>query len=364
MNRQDFSSKLQELETRFESIKSKKNTDILKAELTELEKETTSPNFWNDQENAQKVSRRAGDIRNEIELVEKLQTELEQSASLLEDEIDEEDTEIVEMIHNDLESLEKKISEIELTTFLSGKFDENDCIMTINAGQGGTEAMDWVDILLRMYTRYFSNQNWKFTIIEEVKGTEAGYQTVVLKVEGRFAYGYLKHEKGAHRLVRNSPFNSAGLRQTSFANVLVDPVVDEDLDIEIKDEDIDFSAVRSGGAGGQNVNKVATKVRLKHIPSGITVESSAHRTQRQNRDEAMKLLKAKLFLIEEEKREEELNKEKGDYKKASWGNQIRNYVLSPYKLVKDLRTDIETSNTDAVLDGDLDHFIEAEIRIL
>ncbi len=360
----EFKQKIEDLENRFESIKSKKDITKQKDELQELESLTTNPDFWNNQENAQKVSRRIGGIRNEIEQIEKLENSLKQTKELLEDDIEEEDLEIMSLIQTDIENLEKEISQVELSTFLSGKFDENDCIITINAGQGGTEAMDWSEILLRMYMRYISEKGWKPTVIEEVRGTEAGYQTVSIKVEGRFAYGYLKHEKGSHRLVRNSPFNSAGLRQTSFANILVDPIVEEDLDTEIRDEDLEFNAVRSSGAGGQNVNKVATKVRLKHIPSGITVESSAHRTQHQNRTEAMKLLKAKLFMIEEEKRDAELNKEKGEYKKASWGNQIRNYVLSPYKLVKDLRTGVETSNSDAVLDGEIQEFIDAEVRML
>lgn len=353
-----------DLKSRFKSILDKKNIDQLSSELEELQKLSTAPDFWDDSDSAQNISRKIGDLQNEIDQIQTLGHSIDNTKTMLEEDVSEDDTELVELIKQDLDQLEKEISNIELTTFLSAKFDQNDCILTINAGQGGTEAMDWTDILLRMYMRYVSTVGWNATVIDEVRGQEAGYQTVSIRVEGRYAYGYLKHEKGTHRLVRNSPFNSAGLRQTSFANVLIDPVVDEDIEIEIRDEDIEFTAVRSSGAGGQNVNKVATKARIKHKPSGLVVESSAHRTQHQNREEAMKLLKAKLFMIEEEKRDEEMSKEKGEYKKASWGNQIRNYVLSPYKLVKDLRTGVETSNTEAVLNGEIQEFIDTEVRQL
>lgn len=364
MNTYEIKQKFEELIGRFESIKKKKDISALEKELSELEVETKRPDFWSNQEEAQKISQKSGDIRNELDQISKLETSIENSKMILQEEISDDDSEMIGLIEEDMKNLEEEIDRIELSTFLSGRFDANNCIITINAGQGGTEAMDWSEILLRMYLRYITSQEWKSTMIDEVRGQEAGYQTVQFRVEGRYAYGYLKHENGTHRLVRNSPFNSAGLRQTSFANVLVEPVVDEDIDIEIKDEDIEFTAVRSSGAGGQSVNKTSSKARIVHKPTGIAVESSVHRKQHQNREEAMKLLKAKLFLIEEEKKDAEMKEIKGEYKKASWGNQIRNYVFSPYKLVKDLRTNVETSNIDAVMDGGLQKFIDAEIRML
>lgn len=323
---------MDDLKQRFEKISQSIDRDALRGEIRQLTDQMMQPGFWDDREKATRISQELADKQKTLDTLEQLDKNLD----------------------------EKILKEFELKTFLSGPHDGSEAILSIHSGTGGVEAMDWAGMLYRMYQRFFERKNWKFEVSDESLGEEAGYKSVSMIIHAPLAYGYLKGEAGTHRLVRQSPFNADKLRQTSFALVEVLPVI-EDVEMEIKDEDIEFAAFRSGGHGGQNVNKVSTAVRLKHIPTNVTVTAQTERSQLQNRDNAMMLLRAKLWVLKQAEKQTQTQSLKHTTQ-ASWGTQIRSYVLHPYHMVKDLRTNVETSNTDSVLDGNLDQFIEAEVK--
>lgn len=356
----DTKTRIFELKDRFDKFLVATDLHSKKTRVNELQAIASESNFWDDQENARKIMQELGDLRKEIEEIEYLQKEIQAFFDFAQE------SEVTDEFLADIESLEKKMKKIEIMTFLSGQYDRKNAIVSIHAGQGGTEAMDWTSMLFRMYMRFAERREWKTEVIDTTYGEEAGIKSVIFKIEGAYAYGLLKREMGTHRLVRQSPFNADKLRQTSFALVEVMPELEElDMpDIKINDDDLEIQFFRSGGHGGQNVNKVSTAVRLKHIPTGVVVTAQTERFQEQNRKIAMSLLRSKLWVLEQERAIDQKKEIRGEYRPASWGTQIRSYVLHPYKMVKDLRTEVETGNPDAVLDGDLDEFIDAQLRNL
>ncbi|NJD28787.1 MAG: peptide chain release factor 2 [Chloroflexi bacterium] len=331
--------------------------------MTELETLTAEPGFWDDARAAQAVLREADGLRSEIELWSGLESRADDLLAGLELTAESPDPELEAEVERNAAALEADFARERTALLFSGEYDERPAILTISAGAGGTEATDWAEMLLRMYLRWADERHrWKTEVIDEQPGEQAGLKSVSVRVQGRGAYGWLRAERGVHRLVRISPFDAQNRRQTTFALVEVMPEVDDDVEIELDWDEIRVDTFRSQGAGGQHVNKTDSAVRLTHLPTGIVAQSQNERSQTQNKETAIRVLKARLLERALEEKEAELRRLRGEHVEAGWGNQIRSYVLHPYQMVKDLRTNVETSNTQAVLDGDLDTFMQAELE--
>lgn len=335
-----------------------------KERILELQEKAAEPNFWDDLENSQKVLQETRTLEGHIEKYNKLKTSADDIEVMIEMAGEEQDDSMIEEIRLELEALGKAIDELTLASLLTGQYDKCNAIISFHAGAGGTEAQDWADMLFRMYNRWGENHGFKVKTLDYLEGNDAGMKSASIIIEGENAYGYMKSESGIHRLVRISPFDSSGSRHTSFAAVDVMPEIDDSIEVDIRPEDIEMQVYRSSGAGGQHINKTSSAVRLIHKPTGIVCACQTQRSQFQNRDYAMKMLKSKLIEIKERENLERIEDIKGVQKEIAWGAQIRSYVFMPYTLVKDHRTGYETANVNAVMDGDLDGFINAYLKSL
>ena len=321
-----------------------------------------APGFWDDPDVSNQKMKELKNLKDIVDTINGLESQYEDIETLIEMGNEEEDAQLAADIRQELDDFISKYEDIRISTLLSEEYDSDNAIIKLNAGAGGTEACDWCGMLYRMYTRWAERKGFSVEVLDYLDGDEAGIKSVTFQVNGTNAYGYLKSEKGVHRLVRISPFNAQGKRQTSFVSLDVMPDIEEDVDVEINDDDLRIDTYRSSGAGGQHINKTSSAIRITHIPTGIVVQCQNERSQFQNKDKAMQMLKAKLYMLKKEANAEKLSDIRGEVKEIGWGNQIRSYVMQPYTLVKDHRTNAETGNVDAVLDGALDPFINAYLK--
>lgn len=330
--------------------------------IDELDKSMEEPGFWDDPETSTRLMRESKNLKDTVESYNKLEQEYEDIQVMIEMGYEENDPALVPEIRDMMDDFVEKLETIRIQTLLSGEYDNNDAILKLNAGAGGTEACDWCSMLYRMYQRWADRKGFATSVIDYLDGEEAGIKSITLKVAGENAYGFLKSERGVHRLVRISPFNSAGKRQTSFVSCDVMPDIKEDLDVEINLDDLRIDTYRSSGAGGQHINKTSSAIRITHLPTGIVVQCQNERSQFQNKDKAMQMLKAKLYLLKQQEQEQKLSGIQGELSDIGWGSQIRSYVMQPYTMVKDHRTNEESGNVDAVMNGAIDNFINAYLK--
>ena len=359
-----YKQKLRELGPELDKLSAALDIESARQEAQRLEDETAQDGFWNDLERSQKVQMRLKQLQNKITRQEKLISSWEDLTTLCEMGQEEDDADILEELKSEFADLEERVEETRMTTLLSGEYDNSNAILQFHAGAGGTEAQDWAQMLYRMYTRWAERHGFVYKILDYEEGDEAGIKSAAISIEGENAYGLLKSENGVHRLVRVSPFDANARRQTSFAAIEVMPELEDDDSVEIREEDIEMQVYRASGAGGQHVNKTSSAVRLIHKPTGIVVASQQERSQFQNKDNCMKMLRAKLLELKAQQHAEKISDIKGVQMKIEWGSQIRSYVFMPYQMVKDTRTGFETSNIDGVMDGDLDGFLNAYLTQL
>ena len=320
------------------------------------------PSFWDNPEESQKITKELKNLQDTVKAFEALENQYEEIQILIDMGYEENDPEVIPEIEEMLHQFTNKLEEMRISTLLSGEYDKNNEILRLNAGAGGTESCDWASMLYRMYCRWAEKKGYSVEVLDYLDGEEAGIKSVTIQINGENAFGYLKSERGVHRLVRISPFNAAGKRQTSFVSCDVMPEIEEDLDVEINEDDLRIDTYRSSGAGGQHINKTSSAIRITHIPTGIVVQCQNERSQFQNKDKAMQMLKAKLYMLKQQENAEKVSDIRGEVKEIGWGNQIRSYVLQPYTMIKDHRTGAESGNAAAVLDGDIDLFINAYLK--
>ena len=358
----ELKAQLKTYEEPLSQMRSSLDLDSKEKRVEELERSMAEPSFWENPESASKMQKELGSLKNGMEAFSKLENLYEETLMLIDMANEDDDESVLPDVQNDMQEFMETFETMRIQTLLSGPYDRNDAIVTLHSGAGGTEACDWCGMLYRMYSRWIDKQGFSMEVLDLLDGDEAGIKSVTFQVNGENAYGYLKSEMGIHRLVRISPFNAAGKRQTSFVSCDVMPDIEEDVDIEVRDEDIRIDTYRSSGAGGQHINKTSSAIRITHFPTGIVVTCQNERSQFQNKDKAMQMLKARLLMLKMEENKEKAADIRGEVKEIGWGSQIRSYVFQPYTMVKDLRTGWETGNVQAVMDGDLTPFIDAYLK--